>query len=165
GRGHILGHAARRRHRGGDGADARAGRRVRPRRGDGAREHPRGRPRLRRVPGQLDEAASAARPGLRDPGAARLTSYDPFVERLSREELEVYQLAKLRSQLRYVLAASPFYRRKLELREEDVDRLTLADLPAAVPVTRKAELVADQAEEPPFGTGLAADRSQVAQVT
>ena len=32
-------------------------------------------------------------------------------------------------------------------------------------MTRKAELVADQAEEPPFGTRLAVDRSQVAQVT
>jgi phenylacetate-CoA ligase len=92
-------------------------------------------------------------------------TYNPFVERLSREELEAYQLAKLRGQLLYVRSSSPFYRQKLGLDERDVERLTLKGFGEVVPVTRKAELVEDQAERPPFGTRLAVDPRQVAQVT
>ncbi len=91
--------------------------------------------------------------------------YNPFVERLSRGELEAYQLAKLRSQLDHVRSHSPFYRRKLGLSARDVESLTLDDLARAVPVTRKAELVQDQADHPPFGTRLAVNLRQVAQIT
>ena len=63
------------------------------------------------------------------------------------DRIRAEQLAKLRAGLRQVLAGNPFYRRRLhEVRGWDAfERL---------PYTTKAELEADQAAHPPFGTNL-----------
>lgn len=65
----------------------------------------------------------------------------------SLDEIRAEQLARLRAGLPQVLAGSPFWRRRLhEVRGwDDFERL---------PLTTKAELVADQEAHPPFGTGL-----------
>ncbi len=70
----------------------------------------------------------------------------------SREAIATYQLNRLRVGLGRVLAGNGFYQRKLagfdprELRNlDDLRRL---------PFTTKAELVADQAQNPPYGTNL-----------
>ena len=65
----------------------------------------------------------------------------------SLDEIRAEQLARLRAGLPEVLAGSPFWRERLhEVRGwDDFERL---------PLTTKAELVADQEAHPPFGTGL-----------
>jgi phenylacetate-CoA ligase len=62
--------------------------------------------------------------------------------------------AALRAQLAYVERASPFYRERLAGRTGAVG--TAADLPA-LPLTTKADLRADQANHPPFGSRLCAE--------
>ena len=62
------------------------------------------------------------------------------------------RLARLRQLFAAVLPGNAFYARKLQgICAEDVQ--SLADL-AKLPFTTKAELVADQAEHPPYGTNL-----------
>lgn len=70
-----------------------------------------------------------------------------------RPALEAAQLRKLRGLLRTILPSHRFYARKLA----GVDlsargRPTLAEFLRRLPFTTKAELVADQAAHPPFGT-------------
>ena len=65
-------------------------------------------------------------------------------------ELRERQLEKLRAGIRGVLSSNPFWRRRLHdvTGWDDFERL---------PLTTKAELVADQAAHPPFGTNLTHD--------
>lgn len=65
----------------------------------------------------------------------------------SEDELREHQLRRLRERLPEVLRTNPFYRERLhDVRTwNDVSRL---------PFTTKAELVADQERNPPFGTNL-----------
>lgn len=76
----------------------------------------------------------------------------PDAERQSRGVLAAGQGERLRALLTTVSERSPFYRRKLAAAGIDVARLTLpADL-GTLPFTTKAELIADQAASPPWGT-------------
>ena len=77
---------------------------------------------------------------------------------MSLADLRRIQAEKLRHLLAEVYPANPFYRRRLEnsgwknaLLDPSVD---LDDLVAALPLTTKAELVADQERHPPYGTNL-----------
>ena len=71
-----------------------------------------------------------------------------------RAALEAQQAARLAALLHHLRGRNTFYDRKFSTADIDVDRLTLpADL-AALPFTTKAELVADQAASPPWGTAL-----------
>lgn len=65
----------------------------------------------------------------------------------SLDELRALQLAKLRAGLTQVLATNAFWRERLSAVSgwDDFERL---------PLTSKAELLADQAAHPPFGTNL-----------
>ena len=63
-------------------------------------------------------------------------------------------LAALRSLLREVSATNPFYGRKLAAVGCSAEPASLADFKARFPFTTKAELVADQAAQPPYGTDL-----------
>ncbi len=65
----------------------------------------------------------------------------------SFDELRARQLEKLRAGLGHVLKTNPFWRARLsDVRGwDDFERL---------PLTSKADLLADQAERPPFGTNL-----------
>jgi len=79
----------------------------------------------------------------------------------ARDEL---LLAKLRAQVRYCWARSPFYRRKWEAAGVSPETLkTLADL-ARFPVIQKAELRQAQAAHPPFGDYLCVDPREIARI-
>jgi phenylacetate-CoA ligase len=80
---------------------------------------------------------------------------DPFIETLGREGLEQIQLKKFQLMLEPILAANPFYRRKLAAAgvSNPADVRSLADY-RRLPFTTKDELSADQAAHPPYGTNL-----------
>ncbi|MCC7273771.1 MAG: AMP-binding protein [Alphaproteobacteria bacterium] len=87
------------------------------------------------------------------------------LERMSRAELEALQLAKLRAQLDRLWQGNPFYRAKLEaakVRPEDVR--SLDDFRRRVPLSTKADFLADQEAHPPFGRRLGVARDAVTLV-
>lgn len=72
-------------------------------------------------------------------------------ECMPRDQLERYQLQRLREQLAHVCERSPFYRRKLDaagIRPADVGSM---DDVRGIPFTEKEELRLSQAENPPWG--------------
>ena len=76
------------------------------------------------------------------------------VDRLGRRELSVRQGERLTQLLTRIHGRSPFYTRKLDAAGVRVDALQFpADL-SKLPLTTKAELIADQAAHPPWGTVL-----------
>ncbi len=75
-------------------------------------------------------------------------------ERLDREDLRRWQERRLRELLVALDGRNPFYTRKL--RDAGVDPAAVT-LPAGldrIPVTTKAELIADQQAHPPYGSAL-----------
>jgi phenylacetate-CoA ligase len=77
--------------------------------------------------------------------------WKPELETLPREEIIERQLRLFRKQMKYVMAHSPFYRRKYGeagVRPQDIK--TLEDL-ERVPFTTKQELLKSQEDYPPFG--------------
>lgn len=75
-------------------------------------------------------------------------------ERLTREQLRARQDERLRSLLDAVVPANPFWTEKFRAAGVDVSSVrTVDDLPV-LPFTTKADLVADQAAHPPFGSNL-----------
>ncbi|BBK32986.1 phenylacetate-CoA ligase [Stella humosa] len=87
------------------------------------------------------------------------------VERLSRPDLEALQLRRLRRQLERLWHTNPFYRAKLEAAKVVPDDIrSLADFNARVPLSTKADFLADQQEHPPFGRRLGVPRDQVTLV-
>ena len=77
-----------------------------------------------------------------------------FPERLSRSEILDRQETRLRQMLAEIVPANPFWGRRFSAAGiEAGDIRSLADL-ARLPFTTKAELVADQREQPPYGTNL-----------
>lgn len=80
--------------------------------------------------------------------------YDQATETLPREKLAALQLAKLQTMLSELWGRNRFYTAKLQAAgAEPGDVRTLDDL-ARLPLTTKAELMADQAAHAPFGTNL-----------
>ena len=84
----------------------------------------------------------------RDAGAA------PATERQPRESLAALQGERLARLLAHIHGRNPFYTRKLTDAGIDPAQLVLPRDLAALPFTTKAELVADQAQAPPWGTVL-----------
>jgi phenylacetate-CoA ligase len=68
-----------------------------------------------------------------------------------RASLVERQLARLNAGLELLVESNPFYRRKLE--DVRLPICSMADF-AGLPFTTKAELVSDQASNPPYGTNL-----------
>ncbi|WP_255953473.1 phenylacetate--CoA ligase family protein [Streptomyces odontomachi] len=86
------------------------------------------------------------------------------VETWPRERIREHQLARLRRQLEYVQAHSPFYRSRLAALDfHPGDLRTLDDL-RELPMVSKADYVADLAAHPPWGSALAADHRDVRRV-
>ena len=80
------------------------------------------------------------------------------------ERREARILAKLRAQVAWAYERSPFYKQKWDAAGVGPHTLrTLADLDA-FPVVTKAELRADQAAHPPFGSYLCVERTEVARI-
>ena len=78
----------------------------------------------------------------------------PAVERQPRAALEARQVERLRDLLRQIDGRNRFYTRKFATASVDVDTVTSLDDLSRLPLTTKAELVADQTAAPPWGTAL-----------
>ncbi len=82
--------------------------------------------------------------------------FDQATETLPREPLAAMQLQKFRAMLAELWGQNAFYTAKLKAvgaQPDDTLRGSLTDL-SLLPVTTKAELLADQAACPPFGSNL-----------
>jgi len=78
--------------------------------------------------------------------------WSPALETCSRDELAAVQNAKLAALAPFLYENSPFYRRRFDrLGLLPSDIRTVEDLPKW-PVVDKAEMMADAAEHPPYGT-------------
>ncbi len=75
-------------------------------------------------------------------------------EDLSRSGIEARQLAKLQAQVAEVAAANSFWRSRLLSVGIDAAGVTSLEVLLRLPTLKKSELVADQAEHPPYGTNL-----------
>lgn len=85
--------------------------------------------------------------------------FNPSVERLSREGLLGLQARRLRQQVAYLWQNNAFYRRRWQAAGVSPDQIqTVADYVARVPLIRKADLIADQEAQPPFGERLGVPR-------
>lgn len=73
---------------------------------------------------------------------------------LSRSELEAWQLARLRRLLEQVWNRNPFWTERLRNSIGAPEQLRTLDDLRRLPLTAKADLVADQAAHPPYGTNL-----------
>ena len=127
-----------------DAASARAarGRRSAARRGArAARARPRPRRRLP-LPGRAQRRRGVVTATLPD-----YRTDDPAVRCLPRDELRALQDERLRALVAYARATSGFWRERLDAAGEVRG---VADL-AALALTTRAELGAEQAEHPPFG--------------
>src|SRR5580765_3338488 len=95
-----------------------------------------------------------------DPITRLMGFYERAIETASREAIEAHQLSRLRQLLAHSWASNVFYRTKYlaaGLRSVD-DLFHAARSPESfreLPVTTKAELLADQAAHPPYGSNLA----------
>jgi phenylacetate-CoA ligase len=91
--------------------------------------------------------------------------YDKEVETRTPAEQASADRPAYRSQLDYLFRASPFYRRKLQ-DAGFADAKSAGDLPeiAQLPFTEKDEIRKSQADTPPFGSHLAAPRSDIARI-
>jgi phenylacetate-CoA ligase len=92
-----------------------------------------------------DSAAGAVGKSLRESHEGHVASVtgDSAIERLDREALLIHQQRRLDELLQCVRGASMFYARKLEGTGSEL---------ASLPFTTKFELIADQQENPPWGT-------------
>ena len=90
--------------------------------------------------------------------------FNAAVETMSADETAAMQQAKLRRQLVYLAANSPFHAAKLaDAGAEPGDIRTAADL-ARLPFTEKAELRESQRRDPPLGSHAAAPMEDVVRV-
>ncbi|HLJ97128.1 MAG TPA: AMP-binding protein [Gemmataceae bacterium] len=78
----------------------------------------------------------------------------PAEEYLERSALTQLQWDRLRRLLAEILPANPFYARKFAQAGVSPDAWTAPDDFLRVPFTTKAELLAEQANHPPYGQGL-----------
>jgi phenylacetate-CoA ligase len=100
------------------------------------------------------------------PGAMELPEYeirDPRYYTLPKAALRALQAERLRTQVRYVYATTPFWRRKFDAAGLTPDDIRgLEDL-ERIPFCTKAELQEDQAAHPPFGSYTASPRHRWAR--
>ena len=97
-------------------------------------------------------------------GKARGAYFNAAVETMSTDEIAAMQHAKLRRQLEYLNANSPFHAGKLaEAGAEPGDIRSVADL-TRLPFTEKTELRESQRRDPPLGSHAAAAMEDVVRV-
>lgn len=100
---------------------------------------------------------------------SRLEHHEPYWDRaretMPSEERESLILARLQHQLNYVYATMPFYRRHYDAHGFHPDQIrSLADFTRRVPVITKHLLIEDQLENPPFGSYLGVNRTELARI-
>ena len=78
--------------------------------------------------------------------------YNQRLETMPREQLRKFQQRRFRKMLQQVLDSNPFYRQKLKA--AGIHKPLPPSRLFKIPFTTKAEMVADQAAHPPFGTNL-----------
>jgi phenylacetate-CoA ligase len=96
--------------------------------------------------------------------AADAVYWAPDVECAPPAERDRVILAKLRAQIEYAWARSPFYRRRWEAAGVSPATLKSLDDLARFPVVQKSDLRAAQASAPPFGDYLCIEPSAVARI-
>jgi phenylacetate-CoA ligase len=88
----------------------------------------------------------------------------PEFETLDRAALAELQLRRFRQEFRRMWTDNTFFRRRFEEANLTPDAVqSLDDLPK-VPIVRKADILADAAAQPPFGTRLGIPTGQIAQI-
>ncbi len=81
---------------------------------------------------------------------------------MSRAELDALQLAKLRRQLIRVMAENGFYKARFEAAGVAPDRIrSVAEFRDRVPTMAKADCLADQKANPPFGLRVGRPREEI----
>jgi phenylacetate-CoA ligase len=78
----------------------------------------------------------------------------PEVEFMARPELDRHQQERLRALLDAILPSNAFYSRKIAGSGLPLQKLHLREVFSQLPFTNKAELIADQKANPPYGTNL-----------
>jgi phenylacetate-CoA ligase len=86
------------------------------------------------------------------------------IETMPWDDVRELQLGKLRRQLEYVVARSPFYARKLEEAGVDLDGLGSLEDFTRFPFTTKEELRESQIASPPLGEHAAAELADVVRI-
>ena len=81
------------------------------------------------------------------------------VDRLPGEALRTLQSERLRAMVRYVWEETPFWRAKMETAGVAPDDIAGIEDVAKLPTCDKAELLADQAAHPPFGSYVGIPRT------
>jgi len=76
------------------------------------------------------------------------------LESLDRPALEAHQSNRLKQLLASIDGKNPFYTRKLRAAGVSIASIRVPEDLEILPLTAKGELVADQAEHPPFGSNL-----------
>jgi phenylacetate-CoA ligase len=76
------------------------------------------------------------------------------LESLDRSALEAHQSNRLKQLLASIDGKNPFYTRKLRAAGVSIASIRVPEDLEILPLTAKGELVADQAEHPPFGSNL-----------
>jgi phenylacetate-CoA ligase len=97
---------------------------------------------------------SAPLHGTHEPVRAEPAADIPAAERCDRRALESLQRERLSRLLADVGRRNPFYSRKLAEAGIEIEALDLPLELARLPLTTKAELVADREEHPPWGSAL-----------
>lgn len=91
-----------------------------------------------------------------------LRPYSDPAEFASKQELEVFQLHKLKSLLRHSSTNSGFYRDWFKAHGVRIDSInSIADFTSALPLMRKEDVLTNQQIDPPFGTRLTMPRETV----
>ena len=81
--------------------------------------------------------------------------YFPKLESMSRDELDEYQWQRLKSQLEYVWESNRFFQKRFEEQGITPDDIkSPEDYAKKVPLMEKKDLIADQANHPPYGERL-----------
>ncbi|WP_137391981.1 phenylacetate--CoA ligase family protein [Rhodoligotrophos defluvii] len=77
------------------------------------------------------------------------------LERSCREQLLAFQLQRLKALLAHVSSTNAFYSEVWRRHGVDIDRIdSLEDFTTGIPAVEKADFIADQEAEPPFGKRL-----------
>lgn len=82
-------------------------------------------------------------------------SHRDSFERLGPAELQAHQLQRLKALLAHVFATNIFYRRLWQRNGIDISAIrSIDDFARMVPTVEKGDFIADQSDEPPYGSRL-----------